>query len=197
MASNPNRNRKTAAWASLIVLGMIGLTYASVPLYRLFCQITGFGGTTQQAEEPSDQVYAREMTVQFNADTNQELPWDFRPEQRKVTARVGENMLVFFRAKNTSPEATYGTATFNVTPPVAGQHFVKTQCFCFEEQKLEPGEEIEMPVSFYIDPGILKDKNLDNVTTLTLSYTFFPLPEAERAKQLSNAQSDAIKRKKL
>ena len=182
MTDSQQRNiRRTTLWAVALVVGMTALSFAAVPLYDLFCRVTGFGGTTQKGEL-SNETLPQTYTVQFNADLNPNLPWEFEPLQRKVSAHVGENMLIFYRAKNISDKPVSGTATFNVTPFQAGQHFVKVECFCFQEQKLQPGEEIEMPVSFHIDKGVLKDKNMEGVTTLTLSYTFFPYEE-EKARE--------------
>jgi cytochrome c oxidase assembly protein subunit 11 len=167
------RNAKTALGLSLVVCAMIGLSFASVPLYRIFCQVTGYGGTTQVAGSVPETVSERRITVRFNADVNPQLPWSFEPIDRAVTLRVGEPGLAFFRAVNLTDRPTSGTATFNVTPLKAGQYFDKTQCFCFDEQHLAAGESAEMGVSFFIDPAILEDRNLDDVKTITLSYTFF------------------------
>jgi cytochrome c oxidase assembly protein subunit 11 len=173
-SSSQDKNRKTAASLVALVIAMVGLSFAAVPLYRLFCQVTGFGGTTQAATTAPDKVYDREVTVQFTTQTDPDLPWEFKAEERRVKMKIGESKLVFFRAQNVSNAPTKGTATFNVTPHIAGPYFVKTECFCFEEQALKAGESIEMPMTFYIDPQILKNKELEGVTTLTLSYTFFP-----------------------
>lgn len=170
-----HKNTSTALSLLAIAVGMAMLAYASVPLYRLFCQVTGFGGTTQVATDLPDRIYDRPMTVQFNADTAPQLPWDFRSLQRSVEVKVGENRLAFFRAVNTSDAPTAGTSTFNVLPDQAGQYFVKVECFCFEEQLLAAGESMEFPVSFYIDPKILENKELEDLKTITLSYTFFPV----------------------
>jgi cytochrome c oxidase assembly protein subunit 11 len=167
------RNATVALVLGGLVLGMVGLAFAAVPLYRLFCQVTGFGGTTQVAESPPAEVGARSIKVRFNADVNRDLPWRFWPEQREVTLRVGEPGLVFYGARNLAARAVTGTATFNVTPLKAGPYFNKVQCFCFEEQTLAPGETARFGVSFFVDPAILEDRNLDEVTAITLSYTFF------------------------
>jgi len=162
----------------LVILGiMIGLVAASVPLYRLFCQVTGYGGTTQRAEAGNTNILAREMTVRFNSDVNSQLPWQFKPVQRSVTVKIGEEALIFFRAVNNSNETITGTATFNVTPFKAAPYFNKIECFCFTEQTLAPGEEVDMPVSFYIDPDLATDERLDEVKEITLSYTFFRAEE--------------------
>ena len=174
MSSHKNRNLALNMLA--IVVGMVLLSYASVPLYRMFCQVTGFGGTTQDvsAQKPiPHRVYDRELVVQFNADVMPELPWKFAPLQRKVTVKVGEQKLVFFRVTNEGSEPLEGVSTFNVAPDEMGQYFVKVKCFCYEKQLIQPGQTIDMPVSFFIDPSLLKNHDLDKLTTVTLSYTFF------------------------
>jgi cytochrome c oxidase assembly protein subunit 11 len=149
------------------------LVVYAVPLYELFCRITGYGGTTQQADRAPGAVGERRFVVRFDAETNPQLPWKFQPVQRQVTVRAGERKLIFYVAMNRSDAAVTGTATFNVTPPKAGRYFNKIQCFCFTRQTLKPGQRVEMPVSFFIDPEILKSKNLRDVSVITLSYTFF------------------------
>ena len=174
------RNARTALVLSAVVAGMVGLSFASVPLYRLFCQVTGFGGTTQVAETaPGAGISERVIEVRFNADVDPALPWAFQPVERSVSLRVGEPGLAYYRARNLSGRPVVGTATYNVTPLKAGYYFSKVQCFCFEEQRLAPGEEIDMPVSFFVDPAILEDRNLDEVKTITLSYTFFHKADGE------------------
>jgi len=176
-ATHKTNNLKTLM-VLLVILGiMIGLVAASVPLYRLFCQVTGYGGTTQRAEAGNTNILAREMTVRFNSDVNSQLPWQFKPVQRSVTVKIGEEALIFFRAVNNSNETITGTATFNVTPFKAAPYFNKIECFCFTEQTLAPGEEVDMPVSFYIDPDLATDERLDEVKEITLSYTFFRAEE--------------------
>lgn len=176
MAEASNRNLRTGLALFAVVLGMVGLAFASVPLYRLFCEVTGFGGTPQRLEAeaaPSQAVSNRVVTIRFNADVNSSLPWSFRPAEAAVQVKIGEQVLAFYRATNLSDRPMTGTATFNVTPDKAGAYFVKIQCFCFTEQRLAPGESVEMPVTFYVDPAILGDRGLDDVETITLSYTFF------------------------
>jgi len=169
----PRRNQAILASLIVLVAGMTALSFASVPLYRLFCQVTGYGGTPQIATVRPDTVGEREITVRFNSDVDPKLPWAFQPLQRAVKVKVGEEKLAFFQATNRSDKPLVGTATFNVTPLKAGLYFNKIQCFCFDEQRLDPGESADMPVSFFIDPEILKDPNLNDVQTITLSYTFF------------------------
>ncbi len=164
-----------------VIAGMGGVVYYAVPLYRVFCQVTGFGGTTQTAAAAPGATGERIITVRFNADISRRLDWEFRPAQRQVALRVGEEALAFFVARNRSPDAAIGTATFNVTPQKAGAYFAKIDCFCFERQRLAPGERADLPVTFFIDPGILDDRNLDDVDTITLSYTFFRVSD-ERAE---------------
>lgn len=167
------RNTRLALLLGGLVFGMIGLSFAAVPLYDLFCRVTGYGGTTQVADAAPEVVSERSIRIRFNADVNQRLPWSFRPEMREQELRIGENGLVFYQAKNLSARPTIGTAVYNVTPFKAGAYFHKVQCFCFEEQQLQPGEAMEMGVSFYVDPAILDDPDIDDLHTITLSYTFF------------------------
>lgn len=177
-------NQRLGAMLIGVVAAMVGAAYASVPLYQLFCQVTGYGGTTQVAETAPVAVGERVFTIRFNADVDPHLPWAFQPVQREMTLRVGESGLALFRAHNRSAQATAGTATFNVTPLKAGQYFNKVQCFCFTEQRLAAGATTDMPVSFFVDPAIDEDPNLQEVKTITLSYTFFPDEQAETEQQL-------------
>ena len=154
---------------------MLALSYAAVPLYQMFCQQTGYGGTTQRAIAPPTRQENRLIRVRFNADTHRNLPWRFSPMQQEITVKAGQEGLAFYRAENKSNEPVVGMAVYNVTPEKAGIYFNKVECFCFIEQRLEPGQIVEMPVQFFIDPDIVKDKNLDDVSTITLSYTFFRL----------------------
>jgi len=167
-----------------ILAGMGGLVAVAQPLYALFCQVTGYGGTTQVAAIAPDAESGRIVTVQFNADIASGMPWKFKPSQREVVLRVGEQRLAFYTATNTSDEPVLGSATFNVTPLKAGLYFSKVDCFCFEEQLLMPGETVEMPVTFFVDPDIEDDTNLDEVKTITLSYTFFNRGDEERDEYL-------------
>lgn len=177
-------NRRLALALVSIVVVMVGAAYAAVPLYQLFCRVTGFGGTTQVAETAPAEVGERTFRIRFNADVDPNLPWAFQPVQREMTVHVGESALAHFQAQNLAPQPTAGTATFNVTPLKAGQYFNKVQCFCFTEQRLAPGASVDMPVSFFVDPAITEDPNLDEVKTITLSYTFFPDEQAMDERQL-------------
>ncbi|MFC7334300.1 cytochrome c oxidase assembly protein [Rhodocista pekingensis] len=171
--SPARRNRVMAAALGGVVAGMVGLSFAAVPLYDLFCRVTGFGGTPQVAQGPAGRVLDRTMTIRFNADVNRSLPWGFRPAVNTTEVRVGEPALTTFHARNDGAVPVVGTATYNVTPDKAGIYFNKIQCFCFTEQRLEPGQEIDMPVYFYVDPAIADDPGMADVHTITLSYTFF------------------------
>ena len=168
-----SRNGRTALIAASAALGMLGLAYASVPLYQLFCQVTGWGGTTQRAETGASLVLDRKVTVRFDASVAPDLPWTFKPEQVSQELKVGETQLAYYEATNTTNHPVKGRATFNVTPAKAGIYFKKIHCFCFEEQVLQPGETVSMPVTYFIDPKIADDDNLDDVETVTLAYTFF------------------------
>lgn len=177
------RNRRVVTGVFVGVAAMVGLAYASVPLYELFCRVTGFGGTTQVAAAAPGRVLARTITVRFDANRDGNLPWRFEPLQREVTAQLGEEKLVFYRATNLSQRPIVGTATYNVTPDLAGPWFNKIQCFCFNEQLLMPGESVDMPVTFFVDPDMAKDRKYDKVGTITLSYTFFEA-KTDRARVL-------------
>lgn len=168
------RNLRTAFIALLFVPLMLGLSYAAVPLYDIFCRVTGYGGTTQRADVLPDVPYVgRQITVRFDANRNRNLPWDFTAPVESVTLSVGTSGLVFFHARNFSTRPITGTASFNVTPAEAGLYFSKIDCFCFTEQTLYPDEEVDLPVSFFIDPAIVEDHGLQFLDTITLSYTFF------------------------
>jgi cytochrome c oxidase assembly protein subunit 11 len=167
------RNRRVAVICAAVGFGMLGLAYASVPLYDLFCRVTGYGGTTQRAERPASSTLARTMTVRFDANVGGGLPWDFAPVSEPQTLPIGENGLAFYRVTNRSDRAIVGSATYNVAPEQAGAYFNKLQCFCFTEQRLEPGESLDMPVSYFVDPEIMKDASTSRLSTITLSYTFY------------------------
>jgi cytochrome c oxidase assembly protein subunit 11 len=167
------RDRRLAAWLVVVPLVMLALSFAAPPFYRLFCQATGINGTTNRADTASTRTIDRMITVRFDTNISPALAWDFRPEKREVRIKIGENALAFFRATNRSQIPLSGTATFNVTPEVAGAYFTKVQCFCFNAQTLAPGETVEMPVSFYVDPAIMNDPEARTLSEITLSYTFF------------------------
>lgn len=182
-----NANTKVAVICTAVAVGMVGLAYASVPLYRLFCQVTGFAGTTQRAETPSYEVLDRMVTVRFDSNVAPGLDWEFAPVVPSMKLHIGENALAFYRATNRSDVPVVGTATFNVTPEQAGAFFNKVQCFCFNEQRLEPGESIEMPVSFFVDPAIVNDPDGAFVRTIALSYTFHPVVKPKTSAEASSS----------
>ncbi len=173
-----NRNRMTALASLAIIAGMGTMVYYAVPLYRLFCQVTGYGGTTQQASGAPGAAGDRVITVRFDADVSARLPWSFRPVVKLLRVRVGEEALTYYEARNKGRAAATGSALYNVSPAKAGRYFSKIECFCFEEQRLEAGQRVEMSVAFYIDPAILDDRNLDDVATITLSYTLYRVSQA-------------------
>lgn len=168
------RHGLVAAACVGFVATMAAAAYASVPLYSMFCSLTGFGGATRVGAAAPDTVLDRTMKIRFDANVAPGLPWDFKPEQREVEVKVGETKMVYYLARNQAGTPTYGNATYNVTPAQAGFYFVKMQCFCFNEQVLEGKEKVDMPVVFFIDPAIEQDEDLKSVKTITLSYTFFP-----------------------
>ena len=176
------RNLRTGLIAGVAAMSMGGVAFASVPLYRLFCQVTGYAGTTQRAQgsEAPGAVQGKLVNVRFDANTAPALPWNFKPEKPVDRVAVGARDLTFFTAKNVSNVPMTGTATFNVTPAQAGQYFTKIQCFCFTEQTLRPGEEMRMPVVFYVDPKIIDDPQASQISEITLSYTFFPVDPAKK-----------------
>lgn len=192
---------ENASYLTALVVGMVGVTYASVPLYRMFCQATGYGGTTQRAltleeklskQEAEDAasppsssaaVADRVLTVHFNADITSGMHWKFTPTQRMVRTTPGESTLAFYTVKNLSDKAVTGVSTYNVTPQKAGFYFNKIQCFCFEEQRLRPGESVDMPVFFYVDREFADDPQMKDVNSLTLSYTFFKVSEEEEGEE--------------
>lgn len=154
--------------------GMIGVTYASAELYDLFCKVTGYGGTTQRVEQASARILDKKITVRFDANVAPSLPWEFHPVQRSVELKIGETAKVSYTATNIFSVPARGTATFNVTPELAGAYFNKLECFCFTDTELKPGQTLEMPVVFFIDPEIVNEPDLKKLDTITLSYTFFP-----------------------
>ena len=168
------KNTHTVLTVFFVVIFMVALSFAAVPAYRLFCQVTGFGGTPQISESLPNVTIDRNITVKFNADTNAKLPWQFKPEQREIQVKLGQRGITAYHAQNVAQIPVTGTAIYNVTPLKAGKYFHKIQCFCFEEQTLNPGEDIDMPVLFYVDPALNDDPNMQDITTITLSYTFFP-----------------------
>jgi cytochrome c oxidase assembly protein subunit 11 len=184
----PRRNALVAFGLTAVIGGMVGLSFASVPLYRLFCAATGYGGTPQIGPAASPGISAKTITVRFNADVNPALPWSFSPEQAQVTVHLGQEQMAFYRARNEARQAITGRALYNVTPDKIGKYFHKTECFCFTEQTLEAGQEAQFPLTFWVDPAIADDPNTADVKTITLSYTFFhSLDDAARTGALAKA----------
>lgn len=184
MIATTDPKRRTAAIAGLLVFFMLGLGFAAVPLYRLFCQVTGLNGTTQRVSAQSvapGAIAGKTVTIRFDANHAPSLPWAFKPELPTKTVTIGARNIAFFTATNNSSHAITGSATFNVTPEAAGKYFTKIQCFCFTQQTLNPGETVRMPVIFYVDPAMLKDSDADDIEEITLSYTFYPVDEARKA----------------
>jgi cytochrome c oxidase assembly protein subunit 11 len=179
MAGRRANKAATVAVLMAMIGGMTTLVVYAEDLYRMFCAATGYGGTTRAADAAPGPVLDRVVTVSFNADIQKDLPWVFQPAQRRMDLRVGEPQLAFYTATSKSDGPVTGTATFNVTPAKAGPYFVKIDCFCFTKQTLKAGETVKMPVQFYIDPAIAEDRNLDDVSQITLSYTFFKAVEQE------------------
>ncbi len=178
MADAVNRNQKAnwivAACCLAFFGGMIGVTFASAELYTLFCKATGYGGTTQRVEQASDKILDRKITVRFDANVAPGLPWDFKPLQRSIEMKIGETVKIAYRAENIFSTPVRGKAIFNVQPELAGSYFNKLECFCFTNTELKPGQVLEMPVVFFIDPEIVNEPDLKKLDTITLSYTFFP-----------------------
>lgn len=199
MSANPDdlnaRNRRAGLLVLGIVVAMVGLSFAAVPLYDLFCRMTGFGGTTMTADKAPAQITDRDITVRFNTDTDGNLPWDFKAGDKYVKTKVGQQALVTYTARNWSNQTSGGTALYNVTPPKAGKYFRKIECFCFQEQIIEAGKTAHMPVLFFIDPAFAADKDMEDVSTITLSYTFYPLDSAtlERALEAFYNSPDSAK----
>ncbi|MEM8570778.1 MAG: cytochrome c oxidase assembly protein [Pseudomonadota bacterium] len=183
MKRSGEQNRRTAIWIFAVVPLMLGASFAAVPLYDLFCRVTGYGGTTSVADAPSSEVLDQTVKVRFDANIAPDMPWEFRPVDRIIEVRIGETALAFYEAYNPTDEPIAGTANFNVAPYAAGAFFDKIACFCFELQVLGPGERVEMPVSFFVDPAIVDHREARFVRDITLSYTMnrAELPETETA----------------
>jgi cytochrome c oxidase assembly protein subunit 11 len=170
-----------------VAVGMVALSFAAVPLYTIFCKATGFGGTTQRVTAAAKNTVDRTIEIRFDSQVDHGLPWQFKPNQRSVTLKIGETGMATFHARNDSSEPLVGTAVYNVTPEKAGLYFDKIQCFCFTQQVLQPGESADLPVAFYIDPSIAKDRNLDDVSVITLSYTFYKAKSQALDKAIGDA----------
>lgn len=192
---NPRRNLIVAGACAAFFGSMIGVTYASAELYDLFCKVTGYGGTTQVASTAPSKVLDREITIRFDANVSPGLGWDFKPVQREVKVKLGAPTTISYEAMNILATAQRGKASFNVTPELAGTYFNKLQCFCFTDITLKPGEKLDMPVVFFVDPEIVNEKDIADIKTITLSYTMFPsaeeTPLAEAKPLAGNKAEDA------
>jgi cytochrome c oxidase assembly protein subunit 11 len=181
--SNATAISRTGILAFTMAGAMIAVGYAAVPLYKLFCEATGFGGTIQRVDgdiKPGQGVVGKIMSIRFDANHVNELPWEFAPERTVEKVTIGEREMAFFTAKNLSDKPITGRASYNVTPTQAGKYFNKIQCFCFTEQTLQPGQQVRMPVIYYVDPGIITDPDANSVQEITLSYTFHVVDEADK-----------------
>lgn len=189
-----SNNTRTLYKLVCVVVVMVSLSFASVPLYDWFCRVTGYGGTTSVADAGSDTVLDREVTVRFASATDRGMPWKFKPVQTTMKIKIGETGLAFYEATNPSDRTVAGSASFNVTPFTVGGYFTKIDCFCFEEQVLAPGESVQMPVTFYVDPEIVEDDEAKLVHTITLSYTFheIDLPEEDAAALSLDETTSAV-----
>ncbi len=181
--ANANGNRKVVLWCVSALAVMSALTAASPALYRIFCQVTGYGGTTQRASAPPGSVLDRTISVRFDANVSPNLAWKFEPLLPTMQVKLGETALAFYRATNLSDKPLTGTAAFNVAPDAMGLYFNKIACFCFQEQTLQPGQSVEMPVTFYVDPKMVDDKDAQQLSNVTLSYVFYPLERSAAVKR--------------
>ena len=181
MTAVARKNARTGRLMALLALAMLGLAFASVPLYRAFCQLTGFDGTPLRAERAPGAI-AGQIGVRFDANINADLPWKFEPVQETVRIAPGARTQILYRATNLTARTTTGQAVFNVSPEIAGPYFSKIECFCFTEQTLKPGQSVDMPVVFFVDPKIRDDENTRNIDEITLSYTFYPVEKPEAAR---------------
>jgi cytochrome c oxidase assembly protein subunit 11 len=169
----PPRHGAVALSLVGLVAVMTGLAFASVPLYRMFCQATGYGGIPQRAERAPSEILDRTIRIRFDANVDRALPWTFAPVDRVIDVKIGETALAYFKASNTSNAPVSGTAVFNVVPELAGRYFTKIQCFCFKQQTLAANSSVEMPVIFFVDPKIVDDEDTKSISEITLSYTFY------------------------
>ena len=184
-------NKFTAFWLAAIAIGMVGVAFASEPLYKLFCEVTGYAGTTRVAANAvsNDKILERVIEIKFDSNVNAKLPWRFRPVRNGVKVQIGEEVIAFYEATNLSEKPIVGTALFNVTPYTSAQYFNKIECFCFTEQVLKPGETVQMPVTFYVDPNIKNDVWENDLKTITLSYTFFMAEDQSAAIKINKSEA--------
>ncbi|MDB5471769.1 MAG: cytochrome c oxidase assembly protein [Caulobacter sp.] len=184
-SSLARRNVRIAAICGVVLFGMVGAAYAAVPLYRAFCQLTGFDGTIRKAEAAPSKVLDRTLTIRFDANVR-DLPWDFKPSQVTQQVKIGATGLAFYKVTNHGKQAITGRASYNVVPEAAGAYFQKLECFCFSDQTIQPGQSVEFPVVYFVDPQFATDFETKGKTEVTLSYTFFPV-ESQQANALAPA----------
>jgi cytochrome c oxidase assembly protein subunit 11 len=183
MTTPARSNGRLALWLLSVAGLMATLSFLAVPFYSWFCQVTGYGGTTNRAAAASGEILDQMITIRFDANVDPGLAWEFRPKLTEMTLRIGETGIAYYEAFNPTDRTIAGTASYNVAPDLAGYYFDKIQCFCFTEQVLKPGERVEMPVTFFVDPALVTDSDAARIRTITLSYTFYqtPLPESQAA----------------
>ncbi|MFB2550887.1 cytochrome c oxidase assembly protein [Ensifer soli] len=191
-ASQSRSHTVVAASCVAFVAAMVGMAYAAVPLYDMFCRVTGYNGTTQRVEQMSDTILDRKVTVTFDANTGGGLPWEFKPVSREISLRIGETVQVAYTARNIASVPTTGQAVYNVTPMQVGAYFNKVQCFCFTETTLQPGEEMEMPVVFFVDPEMVNAVETAGINTITLSYTFYPREPSKPVAELDTGAERTV-----
>jgi cytochrome c oxidase assembly protein subunit 11 len=191
---DPKRRHSILALSLVgLVAGMVGLSFASVPLYRMFCQVTGYGGTPQRAEKAPGEVLDRTITIRFDGNVDHALPWTFAPVQQTMDVKIGETALAFFKASNNSSAPVTGRAIFNVAPELAGRYFTKIECFCFKVQTLAAGQTVEMPVTFFVDPKIVEDEDTKDISEITLSYTFYRSVDPNAPAAAATPEGDGSK----
>ena len=192
--TDPKRRHSILALSLVgLVAGMVGLSFASVPLYRVFCQVTGYGGVPQRAEKAPGEVLDRTVTIRFDGNVDRSLPWTFAPKQQTMDVKIGETALAFFKATNNSSVPVSGRAIFNVSPELAGRYFTKIECFCFKLQTLGAGQTVEMPVTFFVNPKFVEDEDTKDISEITLSYTFYPSGEVNPPAAAAAPEGDGSK----
>lgn len=192
--TDPKRRHSILALSLVgLVAGMVGLSFASVPLYRVFCQVTGYGGVPQRAEKAPGEVLDRTVTIRFDGNVDRSLPWTFAPVQQTMDVKIGETALAFFKATNNSSVPVSGRAIFNVSPELAGRYFTKIECFCFKQQTLAAGQTVDMPVTFFVDPKFVDDEDTKDISEITLSYTFYPSGEVNPPAAAAAPEGDGSK----
>ena len=192
--ADPKRRHSILALSLVgLVAGMVGLSFASVPLYRVFCQVTGYGGVPQRAEKAPGEVLDRTVTIRVDGNVDRSLPWTFAPKQQTMDVKIGETALAFFKATNNSSVPVSGRAIFNVSPELAGRYFTKIECFCFKQQTLAAGQTVDMPVTFFVDPKFVDDEDTKDISEITLSYTFYPSGEVNPPAAAAAPEGDGSK----